>query len=104
MSVVKRACPQGEQLLKQNKNALTRDPAQQVEPVIVAPPPGEAVAETDGAERRRKRRRIRQPHPARRAGQDAGKDALRLRSERRKRHRQLRSTAGAMSPRLGAAA
>ena len=38
------------QLLKQNKNAaLPETQLQQVEPVIVAPPPGEAVAETDGA-------------------------------------------------------
>lgn len=51
MSVVERVpARRVRQLLKQNKNAaLPETQLQQVEPVIVAPPPGEAVAETDGA-------------------------------------------------------
>ena len=98
MSVVERVpARRVRQLLKQNKNAaLPETQLQQVEPVIVAPPPGEAVAETDGAAKKaedppRERPRPRLPRRPRRTRRRQ-RTTLRLpRSPNaRKRHRQLR--------------
>ena len=106
MSVVERVpARRVRQLLKQNKNAaLPETQLQQVEPVIVAPPPGEAVAETDGARRYIRGEKAGLISRAGAAGQDAGKDDAQAPGERRKRHRQLRGPPPCASPRLWRAA